>query len=185
MLASEGEGSLRDSLLLLLLLGTVIIGFTKVSEWRSTFPKLAEFPKTQRSEWVQLGGRNGQRKNRTNHGEDSTQSDEVAGSGHPNQEPPSIYSGESDSEDTIAQNSEKPAAEATHASKVLGVPIDRWLRSRKNSLALNVVPEQAHLGLRVFLWCMELKEKRVEYLSEGECQKLRLQSPFDKTVSVE
>lgn len=52
------------------------------------------------------------------------------------------------------------------------VPAGPYLRSKKNNIAMNMPEPEGKLGLRIFVWCMELKDKKLEYLGERECQKL-------------
>lgn len=52
------------------------------------------------------------------------------------------------------------------------VPAGPYLRSKKNNIVMNIPEPEGRLGLRIFVWCMELKDKKLEYLGERECQKL-------------
>jgi hypothetical protein len=53
---------------------------------------------------------------------------------------------------------------------VAGVPIQAYVRYKQKSLAVSMVPIPRNTGLRVFLNCMEVKQKGLSYAGEKECE---------------
>lgn len=53
-----------------------------------------------------------------------------------------------------------------------GVPVQAYLNSKKNSLALGDGTENSDLGMRVFVQCMELKKRGPEYVGPRNCEAL-------------
>ena len=52
-----------------------------------------------------------------------------------------------------------------------GVPVQAWVLSHRDSIARAVTPDEGD-SLRLFLWCMELKKKRLETVGPKECEAL-------------
>ncbi|MCB0416829.1 MAG: hypothetical protein KDD39_04210 [Bdellovibrionales bacterium] len=65
-----------------------------------------------------------------------------------------------------------------------GVPVETWVQSQKNHLHAEL-PEQAPGNVRVYVQCMEVKDKGLESLNSHQCRQLRIKSSFDSIARVE
>jgi len=106
----------------------------------------------------------------TSHGKDEGSAVDVATS----ESVPSIYPQESSGSavEKAARDGESEAK--TTVSHVGGVPVQGWLRSRRNSLPAGVLAPPPSSGLRVFVDCMEIKGIATQPLSQKECGALAI-----------
>lgn len=97
----------------------------------------------------------------------------------------SIYKGKSKKRlEQQDEPSEHPVKAASAKEKVVhGVPLQAWVRSQKNKILLPAVTADTGNGLRVFLQCLELKQKGPEYLERGECKALLVRHSTDRGKS--
>lgn len=90
-----------------------------------------------------------------------------------------------------ASNQESTGLPSIYGKKVdpekknlYGVPIESWVSAQKNHLHAEL-PEPAPGNVRVYVQCMEVKEKGLESLNTKQCQQLRIKSSFDSIARIE
>ncbi len=61
---------------------------------------------------------------------------------------------------------------APQRPSITGVPVDDWVLAQRDSIHYSYLEEPADLSMRIFVQCMELKRKHLEYLGADGCQDL-------------
>lgn len=71
----------------------------------------------------------------------------------------------------------KSSGPAKKKKRVGGVDADAWALAREDSLA-SYLPPSAPPGMRIFIQCMELKNKGLEYIGPDTCRELLSRRDF-------
>lgn len=81
---------------------------------------------------------------------------------------PSIYSRKHQDSASKGVNVRKPRRK----SIIGGVPTDAYIEAKRSSLSLAEVTEDVPQGLRLYLWCMEVKRTAWETATQRQCKHL-------------
>jgi len=97
---------------------------------------------------------------------------------------PSIYEGtgvaqarKSSKPNPVAETSEPKEASRAGRPAIPGVPVEAFVQYRRKNFTLPEVVGQEPEGLRVFVQCLELKEKGPKYMGVRECEKMLANRP--------
>jgi len=175
---------MRDTLIMVAILGLVALGLAEFKKYEIPFPTLKSTAKAGRDQKKISNNNSGVKHEGTGHQHDfetqSAGSDEgFASNAEEGEKLPTIYSGqESDSQSSVNDSEPRKKAEKV----VQGVPLESFVLSHKNSLGLSAVVEDTSPSMRVYVQCMEVKKKGLEYTGQEECQ--RLEGPKEQNLLV-